>query len=162
MNKHGSLNRVFRLIFNEALGVWIPVAETARARGKRSRRAAALLVSPLIAALSPSLPLEAAGLPAPGSQVTAVASPAPPAPTTLPTGGTVVAGSATLTKTSTPGSAVLDVDQTSQRAVIDWNTFNLGSAAQVNFVQPNANSATLNEVLSANPSQIFGWIVFYG
>ena len=162
MNKHGSLNRVFRLIFNEALGAWIPVAETARARGKRSRCAAALLVSPLIAALSPSLPLEAAGLSAPSSQVTAVASPAPPAPTTLPTGGTVVAGSATLTKASTPGSAVLDIDQTSQRAVIDWNTFNLGSAAQVNFVQPNANAATLNEVMSANPSQIFGKITGTG
>ena len=162
MNKHGSLNRVFRLIFNEALGAWIPVAETARARGKRSRRAAALLMSPLIAALSPSLPLEAAGLPAPGSQVTAVASPAPPTPTTLPTGGTVVAGSATLTKTGTPGSAVLDVDQTSQRAIIDWNTFNVGSAAQVNFVQPNAGAATLNEVMSANPSQIFGKITGTG
>src|SRR6202021_3431145 len=86
----------------------------------------------------------------------------PPAPTTLPTGGTVVAGSATLTSSSTPASAVLTVDQTSQRAVIDWNTFNLGSAAQVNFETPGSGAATLNEVLSANPSQIFGKITGKG
>ena len=144
MNKHGSMNRVFRLIFNEALAAWIPVAETARARGKRSRHGAALL-TPLIAVLSPGMAAFAA-----------------PAPTTLPTGGTVVAGAATLTSSTTSASAVLNVDQTSQRAVIDWNTFNLGSAAQVNFVQPGSGAAVLNEVLSANPSEIFGKITGNG
>jgi filamentous hemagglutinin family protein len=160
MNKHGSINRIFRLIFNEALGAWIPVAETARGRGKRSRRAATLL-APLIAALSPSIPAVAAGPAVPASAGSAVAG-TPPTPTTLPTGGTVVAGSATLSSSSTPASAVLTVDQTSQRAVIDWNTFNLGSAAQVNFVAPGSGAATLNEVLSANPSQIFGKITGNG
>jgi len=111
MNKHGSINRIFRLIFNEALGAWIPVAETARGRGKRSRRAAALL-APLIAALSPSIPAVAAGPAVPRSAGSAVAVTAPPTPTTLPTGGTVVAGSATLTNSSMPASAVLTVDQT--------------------------------------------------
>ena len=161
MNKHGSMNRAFRLIFNEALGAWIPVAETARARGKRGRRGAALLAS-LIAALSPSIRALAAGPAVPGSAASAVTGRAPPSPTTLPSGGTVVAGSATLTGSSTPASAVLNVDQTSQRAIIDWNTFNLGSAAQVNFVQPNSGAATLNEVLGANPSQIFGKITANG
>ncbi|MDE2348030.1 MAG: ESPR domain-containing protein, partial [Gammaproteobacteria bacterium] len=118
MNKHGSMNRFFRLIFNEALGAWIPVAESTRARGKRCRRGSVLL-APLLAVVSPSLAAVAA-----------------PAPTTLPTGGTVVAGAATLTSSTTTASAVLNVDQTSQRAVIDWNTFDLGSAAQVTFVQP--------------------------
>ena len=161
MNKHGSMNRVFRLIFNDALGAWIPVAETACARGKRSRRGA-VLMAPLIAALIPSMQAAAAGPPAPDSKGSAASSTAPPAPTTLPTGGTVVAGSATLANSSTPASAVLNVDQTSERAVIDWRTFNLGSAAQVNFVQPNSGAATLNEVLSANPSQIFGKIAGNG
>lgn len=161
MNKHGSMNRVFRLIFNEALGAWIPVAEMARARGKRSRHGAAALLAPLIVALSPSMPA-AAGPAVPAAAASTVTGAAPPAPTTLPTGGTVVAGSATISSASTPTSAVLDVDQTSQRAVIDWNTFNLGSAAQVNFVQPGSGAATLNEVLSANPSQIFGKITGNG
>jgi len=168
VNRHGSLNRVFRLVFNEALGTWVPVAETARARGKRSRRGAALLApliaAPLIAVLSPSMPAVAGPSVASvsGSSATAANSAAPPTPTTLPSGGTVVAGAATLSSSSTPASAVLTVDQTSQRAVIDWNTFNLGSAAQVNFVQPGSGAATLNEVLSANPSQIFGKITGNG
>ena len=74
MNKHGSMNRVFRLIFNEALGAWIPVAETARARGKRSRRGA-LLLAPLIAALSPSMPAAAAGPAVPSGSGSAATSP---------------------------------------------------------------------------------------
>jgi filamentous hemagglutinin family protein len=153
MNKHGSMNRVFRLIYKVALGTWIPVAETARARGKHSRRGAVLLAL-LTAALSPSMRVAAAGPLGTGAM--------PPASTTLPTGGKVVAGSATLTDSSMPANAVLNVDQTSERAVIDWDTFNLGSAAQVNFVQPNSAAATLNEVLSTNPSQIFGKITGNG
>ncbi len=122
-----------------------------------------MLLAPLIAASSPGMPAIAGPLvTAPGPSVSGAGGAAPPAPTTLPTGGTVVAGSATLTSSSTPASAVLTIDQTSQRAVIDWNTFNLGSASQVNFVQPNGGAATLNEVLSANPSQIFGKITGNG
>ena len=86
----------------------------------------------------------------------------PPAPTTLPTGGTVVAGTATLSATSSPASATLTVDQTSERAVINWNTFDLGSAAQVLFEQPNQQAVTLDRVLGGSPSQIFGKITAPG
>jgi filamentous hemagglutinin family protein len=174
MNAHASINRIFRLIWSEALGSWVPVSEIARGRGKRSGRAAAML-APLLAALAPSLPAHA-GAPAVGPTLvvavpTAVAVPTVvavptatvmPLPTQLPTGGIVVAGSAAIVRGSTPGTAVLNVDQTSQRAVIDWSTFNVGSAAQVNFEQPNSHSATLNEVLDANPSEIFGKITGTG
>jgi filamentous hemagglutinin family protein len=173
MNAHASINRIFRLIWNEALGSWVPVSEIVRGRGKRSGRAAAVL-APLLATLAPSLPAHA-GAPAVGPTVvavpTAVAAPTVvvvptttvvPWPTQLPTGGTVVAGAAAIVRGSTPGTAVLNVDQTSLRAVIDWSTFNVGSAAQVNFVQPNSHSATLNEVLDANPSEIFGKITGAG
>jgi filamentous hemagglutinin family protein len=163
MNAHASINRIFRLIWNEALSSWVPVSEITRGRGKRNGRAAAVL-TPLIAALGLNMPAHA-GAPAANaagnSTVSAAGSAALPS-NTLPTGGTVVGGSATITSGSTPGTAVLNVDQTSQRAVIDWNTFNVGSAAQVNFVQPNSNSATLNEVLDSNPSQIFGKITSNG
>jgi filamentous hemagglutinin family protein len=154
MNRHASINRIYRLIFNEALGAWVPVSEITRGRGKRNGRLgrAAAALAPMLAAMGLALPAYA-GAPPPA---------AAPAPTQLPTGGTVVTGSATITPGSKPGTAVLDIDQTSQRAVIDWNTFNLGSAAQVNFVQPNGNSATLNEVLDSNVSQIFGKITGTG
>src|ERR1700761_4458887 len=133
MSSHASMNRIFRLVWNEVLGVWVAVAENARGRGKRSVRATALL-APLLAALGLSMQAHAG-------------SPGPiPAPTQLPTGGAVAAGSANI-QAGANGGAVLDVDQTSQRAVINWNTFNVGSAATVNFNQPNANSTTLNRVL---------------
>ncbi|WP_150584356.1 filamentous hemagglutinin N-terminal domain-containing protein [Pandoraea communis] len=44
----------------------------------------------------------------------------------------------------------------SQGAVVNWQTFNVGSAATVNFQQPSANVAILNRVLDSNPSQIYG------
>ncbi|MEY3503034.1 MAG: hypothetical protein RL763_1102, partial [Pseudomonadota bacterium] len=78
----------------------------------------------------------------------------PPAPTQLPQGGKVVGGSAAI---SSSGNS-LTVQQSSQRAAIDWNSFNVGSGAQVNFNQPNAASVTLNRVLDSNPSQIMGRI----
>jgi filamentous hemagglutinin family protein len=81
---------------------------------------------------------------------------APPVATQLPTGGQVVAGQATISQAGQ--SAVLNVNQTSASAVINWNTFNLGSAASVNFAQPDRNAAVLNRVLDANPSQIYGRI----
>ncbi|MEA3108683.1 MAG: trimeric autotransporter adhesin, partial [Gammaproteobacteria bacterium] len=161
MNKHASINRAFRLLWNDSLGTWVPVAEIARGRGKRSGRSAAR-VAPLLAALGIGLSTHAAGA-VPGPVVRPVASlPMSIAATTLPTGGKVVAGGASITATTARDTAVLNIDQTTQRAVIDWNTFNLGADAQVNFVQPNANSATLNRVLDSNPSQIFGKITATG
>ena len=76
----------------------------------------------------------------------------------LPTGGQVSAGQASISQTAN----TLTVNQTSQRAVVDWNTFNVGSQAQVHFQQPNAQSATLNRVADNNPSQILGRITAPG
>ena len=45
MDRHASVNRLYRLVWNEALNVWMAVAEIARGRGKsgtRRRRVAAL------------------------------------------------------------------------------------------------------------------------
>ena len=81
-----------------------------------------------------------------------------PAPTQLPTGGSVVAGTASIGSTTGAGSASMTITQSSQRAVVDWTRFDVGSAAQVSFVQPSASSVTLNRVLSSDPSQIFGRI----
>src|SRR5579863_6271043 len=41
-----------------------------------------------------------------------------------PTGGTVVGGAATI---SQPSSTVTDVTQTSQRAIINWNSFSINA-----------------------------------
>ena len=83
----------------------------------------------------------------------------PPAVDQLPRGGQVVAGQAVIRQT---GPAALNINQTSNSAVINWQTFDLGSAASVNFAQPSSSSATLNRVLDSNPSQIFGKITAPG
>ncbi len=143
MYQHASMNRTFRLLWSETLNNWVPVAEIARGRRKRGGRRAAATLATL---------LGIAGLQAHAD------GPAP-TPNEVPRGGTVVTGGATITS---PATAVLNVDQTTQRAVIDWHTFNVGSDAQVNFNQPGRESATLNRVLDANPSQIFGRIAAPG
>jgi filamentous hemagglutinin family protein len=79
-----------------------------------------------------------------------------PAQNTLPTGGQVVAGSATINSSTTANNAVMNVNQTSQRAVINWDAFNVGKNAAVNFNQPNANSVTLNRVTGTTASMIDG------
>ena len=72
---------------------------------------------------------------------------------TLPQGGTVTGGSATI---ATSGQT-LTVNQTSSRAVIDWRSFNIGANAQANFNQPNSGSIAVNRVNgSTDPSQIDG------
>ncbi|OWS69014.1 hypothetical protein CBI30_10840, partial [Polynucleobacter aenigmaticus] len=77
---------------------------------------------------------------------------APPVATQLPTGSAVVGGAATVSQ----AGAVMQINQATPRAAINWQTFNVGSAATVNIAQPNASSVLLNRVLDTNASQIFG------
>ena len=125
---HASINRIYRLIFNEALGAWVPVSEITRGRGRRNGRLAMTLVSTL--ALGVSMAAQAGAPPRQSGALSPPETSAPPA-TQLPSGSVVVAGTATIAS----DVAVLTVDQSSQRAIINWNTFNVGSAAQVNFVR---------------------------
>ena len=73
----------------------------------------------------------------------------------LPQGGSVAAGSATI---GTPHNGTLDINQSSNRAVIDWHSFSVGQGNTVNFNQPSAASATLNRVTGNTPSSIAGTI----
>ena len=79
---------------------------------------------------------------------------APVASNQLPTGGKVVSGTTSIQSVGN----VMNINQTSQRSAINWNTFNVGSGAKVNFIQPSASSVTLNRVLDTNGSQILGSI----
>lgn len=80
------------------------------------------------------------------------------APDTTPQGGAVAGGSATITQST--GNTV--IDQASQRAAINWQSFNVGSAAKVQFNQPSSNAIVLNNVVSPNPSVIAGKITANG
>ena len=71
----------------------------------------------------------------------------------LPSGARVVSGSAAF---STQGAA-LTIVQNSNKLVTNWQNFDIGSAAKVEFIQPSATSMALNRVTGANAaSQIFG------
>src|SRR5690606_21649675 len=70
----------------------------------------------------------------------------------LPTGGTVTQGSGTI---ETVGGH-MDVTQTSEKLVIDWNTFDIAAGESVEFHQPGPQAVALNRVLDVEPSEIFG------
>jgi filamentous hemagglutinin family protein len=44
----------------------------------------------------------------------------------------------------------------SHNAVLNWQSFNVGSGESTRFIQPSASSIAWNHVLDPNPSQIFG------
>ncbi|NOX25425.1 MAG: filamentous hemagglutinin N-terminal domain-containing protein, partial [Deltaproteobacteria bacterium] len=71
----------------------------------------------------------------------------------LPQGGQVAAGSAAI---STSGSAQMNINQLSDRAVINWQGFNINVNELVKFIQPGANSVILNRVVGQDPSKILG------
>jgi filamentous hemagglutinin family protein len=72
----------------------------------------------------------------------------------LPSGGSVVGGSAVAT-ISTAGNA-MSISQSAQNAIINWGSFSIGSSNSVRFNQPNATAIALNRVQGNNPSQILG------
>ena len=50
------------------------------------------------------------------------------------------------------------IDQSSQRAAINWNSFDVGRNQTVDFQQPSSSAWTLNRVTGPDPSQIAGRI----
>jgi filamentous hemagglutinin family protein len=71
-----------------------------------------------------------------------------------PTGGSVVAGQAQI---SSAGANTL-INQTSSKAIINWQSFSVGQGGSVQFNQPNSGAITLNRVTGAGASTIDGAI----
>lgn len=70
-----------------------------------------------------------------------------------PTGGSVEAGSASI---ETVSPSTLQVNQTSDKAIINWQSFDIGNGETTRFALPNAGSVTLNRDFSGDPSEILG------
>ena len=70
----------------------------------------------------------------------------------LPTGGQVSAGAATIRS----AGAAMTINQASDRAAINWQSFNIGKDALVTVAQPSASSVLLNRIGGDAPSQILG------
>ena len=80
------------------------------------------------------------------------------APNAVPTGGQVTAGQVSITQSGTQ----TQITQGSNRAVVDWQRFDVGRNSSVNFTQPSAQSWTLNRVNTPDPSLIAGQITANG
>jgi len=72
-----------------------------------------------------------------------------------PLGGSVVGGDANATITG-QGTPLTLIYQHANRAIINWQDFSIGLGEVTRFLQPSANAAALNRVLSGNPSEIYG------
>jgi filamentous hemagglutinin len=64
----------------------------------------------------------------------------------------VTAGAATAVATQNS----LTVSQTSNSAVLNWSSFDIGANGSVLFKQPGASAIALNRIFEGSPSQIFG------
>ncbi len=82
--------------------------------------------------------------------VTALA--APGLSLALPGGGAVVSGSAALDY----AGPELTVNQSTSKAIINWQDFSIAADEAVAFAQPGRTAITLNRVVGGNASEIFG------
>ncbi len=143
--------RSFKTVFSKRLGALVAVGEHATSQGKANGASgpgasgagegavSALAGIGYVAALSASFAFVSLAWAAPATNA-------------LPTGGTVVQGAASMSQNANQ----LNIQQATQRAAINWQSFNIGAAATVNVAQPNAQAVLLNRVVGQSPSQIFG------
>ena len=71
----------------------------------------------------------------------------------MPTGGKVVAGSATI---ANPDGSHTVVEQSSDKAILNWQSFSIGQGGHVQFIQRDSNAVALNRVVGSDPSSILG------
>lgn len=132
------MNNVHRSIWSSKTGTFTAVSENVKAAGKKSMsctNAAGSRARLALNAVAVTVML------AFGANVYA-----------LPVGGVVTAGSATINS----GPSTTTINQATQNAAINWQSFNIAAGQAVQFVQPNASSVALNRVVGANPSSILG------
>ncbi|PUA30201.1 MAG: hypothetical protein B0W54_06730 [Cellvibrio sp. 79] len=154
MYRHGGLNRIYRLVWSESTGTFIPISERSLKSSKPGSggvigSASALVMAAAIgfAPFAQADPTSPAGL-APQHNLNFASV----APSALPTQGQVVAGQASITESGTHQT----ISQSTDKVAINWQTFNIGADSKVTFVQPGANSIALNRVLTNEASQIYG------
>ena len=61
-----------------------------------------------------------------------------------------------------PLPAILQVEQKSTHAIINWNSFDIGTGEAVNITQPESRSTLLNRVIGNNPSELLGTLTANG
>ena len=70
----------------------------------------------------------------------------------LPTGGTVIHGDVEIGSEG----ALMNINQATHSAIVDWQSFNIGTDASVIVNQPDSSAAMLSRVVGGDPSAILG------
>lgn len=101
----------------------------------------------------------AEGIPIPASVIPGGITAASLPPTALPVPSATFASFGNASATNI-GNNTLQIDQNSPRAILNYDSFNVGQQSTVRFVQPNESAIALNRVSAAsgNPSVILGKI----
>ena len=120
----------------------------ALARAFRQRPARALRASPFVLALCGALQVSPAW----------AAAPLPPGTLPVAAPGFVTSGAAT----AAVSGSTLTINQSSARAVLNWQSFNIAPGSSVQFQQPGASAAALNRIFDANPTLIQGRLTANG
>ncbi|MCX7246442.1 MAG: YDG domain-containing protein [Burkholderiales bacterium] len=134
------MNKTFTLVWSAARSAFIVAHEHAKSHGKPSSTSKSAATAAVLLGLLGNAGFALAG------------PPVVPPVNALPTGGQVAAGAASITQSATR----MDINQSTQKAILNWQSFNIGADAQVNFAQPSASAVALNRVLSSDPSAIYG------
>ncbi len=76
---------------------------------------------------------------------------------TLPTGGVAIHGQASISKPA-PNQLVVTTQNGAGtgHSAINWQSFSLSAGTSAQFIQPGANSLSINRVVTPTPSAIFG------
>jgi filamentous hemagglutinin family protein len=132
------MNSSYRSLWNDSTGTFVAVPENASSAGKKTSsgvNATGVGTRFALQALAVSVMLTF------GANALA-----------QPTGGMVAAGAATISS----GATSTTINQSTQNAVINWQSFNIAAGQSVQFVQPNSSAIALNRVLGSDPSSILG------
>jgi hypothetical protein len=116
------MNHIHQTIRNKTLGAWIVALELAKRGKKCGSIRRKVLILPLLLYASASF--------------------------ALPTGNELAAGSVNV---ATPSTEQLQINQSSQKAIINWQGFSIAEHESVNIQQPNANAALLNRLAINKP-----------
>ena len=146
------MNHTYRLVWNDQAQRYVPAPETARSRGRGKARAACKPTARLGVAATLAFALPLFSVSAFAQAAGALAANA------LPTGAQVVAGQAGIAQSGSQ----MTVTQGSDRAIINWQSFNIGSNAAVQFIQPSTSAVALNRVIAGDASQIQGKLTANG
>ncbi|WP_296249978.1 filamentous hemagglutinin N-terminal domain-containing protein, partial [uncultured Stenotrophomonas sp.] len=131
------MNHIYRLVYNHALGLMQVTSEIGTSAGRGRSGAGSSQRPPLLAPLAGALLL--AGSLQAGAQ-------------SLPQNGQIITGSASINSSGN----MLNVNQSTQSALIQWQNFNIGAGNLVRFELPSPQAVSINQVTGGMASVIAG------